>query len=715
MITPFLFTWFNDELFEFNKMVFVYLMATLIGGAWVGRMIWARKLILRRTWFDLPILVFLASQLLATFFSIHPRTSIFGYYSRFHGGLLSTISYVVLFYAAVSNLSAKFLPRLLKGTFAAALVITFLSIPEHFGRAVTCFAINTSQNGLHSLGQIWQNAQATCWIQDVQSRVFSTFGQPNWLAAYAITLIPLGSILAVTRRPKSEQLFYGVTTVLLFVTLLFTKSRSGFLGLAVGGIFLAVLGGAAIWRRERALAPKPNRLDISWMGVVGILVAMLTSLVWFGTPYTPAASAFLQKISYSSSLSVPLATPAPVVDRLESGGTDSGEIRKIVWEGAFKVWQRYPLFGSGVETFAYSYYQDRPMAHNLVSEWDFLYNKAHNEFLNFLATTGLVGLIGYTLMLGSFIGVPIILAYQQKSRQPLLYLSVSAGVIALSISNFFGFSTVMVSVLLFVLPAMVWLWQESPAELAVTPQSRQPFELNQWLAFGITGVVVVALSFSVGKGWLADYLYYQGKQMIRSGNDKIGMAKLEAAIALTPGEPTFYDEAASDYAQLAVTKAVAGDADTATTYVKKALTMSQKLSDLNPVNVNFYKTQARVFLTLSQFEPSFYQSAFQALKIAHELAPTDAKILYNLALLEINMGQPDAGQKDLEKVVQMKSDYEAARQTLGQVYQDKKDFEAAKQQYQYILDKIQPANTFARDQLAAIATLSAQSKKAPLK
>jgi len=45
VITPFIFTWFNQELFEFNKMIFVYLMTIIITSAWITRMIVKQKLI----------------------------------------------------------------------------------------------------------------------------------------------------------------------------------------------------------------------------------------------------------------------------------------------------------------------------------------------------------------------------------------------------------------------------------------------------------------------------------------------------------------------------------------------------------------------------------------------------------------------------------------------------------------------------------------------
>ena len=72
--------------------------------------------------------------------------------------------------------------------------------------------------------------------------------------------------------------------------------------------------------------------------------------------------------------------------------TDSAEIRRIVWSGAIEIARNYPLFGTGPETFAYAYYKYRPAEHNLTSEWDFLYNRAHNEFLNVAATSGFLGL-----------------------------------------------------------------------------------------------------------------------------------------------------------------------------------------------------------------------------------------------------------------------------------------------------------------------------------
>jgi len=93
--TPLLMSPFTSELFEFNKMLFIYFIASVVLFFWLFRMILLKKIILKRTKLDLPIFIFLASQLFSTFFSLDFHTSFFGYYGRFNGGLLSIITYLI--------------------------------------------------------------------------------------------------------------------------------------------------------------------------------------------------------------------------------------------------------------------------------------------------------------------------------------------------------------------------------------------------------------------------------------------------------------------------------------------------------------------------------------------------------------------------------------------------------------------------------------------
>src|SRR5581483_1490788 len=95
-LVPIIFMSNTSELFEFNKMWLTFGLTLLIASAWISKSLIERQIRIKRTRLDIPILLFLTSQVLATIFSIDPHTSLWGYYSRFNGGLYSLFSYAFL-------------------------------------------------------------------------------------------------------------------------------------------------------------------------------------------------------------------------------------------------------------------------------------------------------------------------------------------------------------------------------------------------------------------------------------------------------------------------------------------------------------------------------------------------------------------------------------------------------------------------------------------
>ncbi len=725
-VTPLLFTWFNEELFEFNKMLFAYAVALVVGGCWLAHLAVHRRLHWKKTIFDIPLGLFVLSQLFSTLFSMHPWTSIFGYYTRFHGGLLSTFAYVTLFVVFIQMVPRQRIWDFLKTLAISSIIVSLIAIPEHFGRSFSCVLINSSHLAeTQPLGvvlapdQLWNSYNAQCWIQDVQTRVFATFGQPNWLAAFAITLIPLFSVLAVIRKKVSEQTVFGIASVALFLSLLFTKSRSGIIGLAIGSIWF--VGLAAVWfikyldRKKRTQEVKHLSAYTPIAG--GILACILLSVALFGTPYTPSLSQLLQP-----SAPAPVTETPMVVNRLDEGGTDSGEIRKIVWTGAVKVWQRYPIFGSGVETFAYSYYKDRPMEHNTVSEWDFLYNKAHNEFLNFLATTGIVGLGTYVVLLVVLIGYPAWSALtkkEQTTEERVMLWSISAGLVALTISNALGFSTVMVTVLLFLLPAIAWKLNQPTPTVAntQTPSHSADDELTvrEWVWPGVIALAILVGMLLIWRTWRADYLLAQGKKLNQSQNYSDGIEALEHAYEIGGSEGIFAEELGETYSWLSAAFADAGEATAAAMYRQAAVMKANEMMATNPNNLNFYKTKTRILATLSPQDPELLNEAESVLNAASELAPTDPKVRYNLGLIKLSVNNIEGAQTDFEQSVQMKPNYEEARTSLAKLYLEQGKLDKALEQYQYILDKIQPANIEAQQEVVRIQQTLATASATPRK
>lgn len=209
-------------------MIVVYILATIITGIWVLKILNTKKLFLKRTPLDIPIVLFLASQILSTIFSIDPHTSIWGYYSRSNGGLLSIISYILLYYALVSNFDIKQSLKFLQAAIFGGLLVSLYAIPEHFGFSPSCLIL---------VGEL----NASCWVQDVQARVFATLGQPNWLAAYLAMLIFPTIYFAISAKDTLWKIFYILTTLAMYLAFTFTYSRGATLGLA-GGLFVFLIG-----------------------------------------------------------------------------------------------------------------------------------------------------------------------------------------------------------------------------------------------------------------------------------------------------------------------------------------------------------------------------------------------------------------------------------------------------------------------------------------
>src|SRR3989344_958983 len=182
---PLVFTNNTSELFELNKMWLTWGLTLVIAGAWITQMIAKKQFRIQRTPLDIPILLFLTAHIIATIFSLDQRISWWGYYSRFNGGLLSMMTYTFLYYAFASNVlrrDGQDLVRVTKFIFVlilSGIAVSLWGFPSHFGKDLTCWVFRGELSDV-------------CWTYAFQPqvRMFSTLGQPNWLAAFLIGIIP---------------------------------------------------------------------------------------------------------------------------------------------------------------------------------------------------------------------------------------------------------------------------------------------------------------------------------------------------------------------------------------------------------------------------------------------------------------------------------------------------------------------------------------------
>ncbi|MFC1727808.1 O-antigen ligase family protein [Patescibacteria group bacterium] len=684
-LVPLILTPFNWELFEFNKMLLVYLLGTIITASWAIKMILNKKIIFRRTFWDIPLLIFLATQFLSYLVSISPHTSFWGYYSRFHGGLLSTLTYLLLYWSFVSNLNRQKALKTLRLLLAGSILVGTYGVLQHFG-------IDAKQ-----------------WIQDVQNRVFSTLGQPNWLAAYLVAVIPVTWALVFNDQKRKKTYLYSLPYALcslLFLTLLYTKSRSGLIGFSVAF--------SVFWGLSLTNFKGKNNVKKSFV-TFAFLFLIFTLLV--GTPWTPSFSKITSpKNSPQTKTSQ---TQAPLLI------SESSDIRKIVWKGALNIWKNNPLFGTGPETFAYSYYWHRPRQHNNVSEWDFLYNKAHNEYLNFLATTGTVGFIGYLSLIISFLtwslsrlfnfqlvrakktssskfleAFPFQIEPDKKKTRPKYFfwlMALLSGYTSLLVTNFFGFSVVVTGLIFFLFPAISVVLDQEPKSFKLKPTPALSSTQKS-----LIGLVLFLFFLTIGsffKVWYADFLFAKGEQLGTNGKDDQAVIYLKSAISLRPSEPLFHNSLALPAARLAQLAFTQEEATLSAELADLAVSESDLAINLNPYHLNYWKNRVRVFYALAEINPQYLQDTLESLLQASKIAPTDAKIYYNLGLVYGQLDKLEKAILTLEKTIQLKPNYSDARFALALFYEEENMIKEAIDQLEYILEKINPIHEAAREKL----------------
>jgi len=710
-ITPLLMTKSTSELFEFNKMLFIYGSTVLVAFFWITKMVINKKIILKKTPLDIPILIFFLSQLISTIISIDRHASIFGYYGRFNGGLLSILSYIVLYYAFISNLVS--MEKILKTILASSLLVILWAIPGRFGYDLTCLLFTGKFSNA-----CWDN---TTLAFRPELRAFSTLGQPNWLGAYLAAAFFIGLYFLIKNssfakatedkqnfNSKVKSLIWPIYLFLNFSMILMSRSRSA-IGAVIVGLFLFVI--------YYFFFIKSNFKKV----LVILLIVTVLPIVFFKTgedkidklltlkTYT---NVFQIKKPYLSPLIPNSLTPNPSLNV-----TESFDIRKIVWQGAWELALKYPLFGTGVETFAYSYNFVRSADHNLTSEWDYVYNKAHNEYFNYLATTGFIGLSSYLIFIGVFIiyvvkkikGVSVIPAkagiqkkiidwipsYEgmtDKNNQTLL-VCLLISYITILITNFFGFSTTTIQLFFYLIPALIIMENHQQQETT----KFEKLNTYQWLAVFVISSYTIYLLFSISVYYLADVNYSYGLKYSKINDQQKAAGYFEKGLKLRQ-EPIYMDRFSSSLAYLSAVANIQKQTELAKQISNLSDLYNKKAIEDYPKNVFYWKTRAKnmyYFYQVTGKENELLQGIY-ALKNAKELSPADPKIPYSIALydsmlfdLSKNNLEKQNWQKfsldEINKTIKLKSNYREAYLLKGQLLKKYGLIEEAKKVFEYML------------------------------
>ncbi len=606
--TPLVMNSITSEIFEFNKMIFIYVITLIITFIYVLRII-AKPSKIVHSFFTVIFILFIISQVLSTIYSIDTLTSIFGYYGRWNGGLLSIVSYFVLFFICIQTFSKQQVIRLLQVSLLSSTIVIVWGLLATVGYDFSCFIFTGSLTN-------------SCWTAQFNptERMFSTIGQPNWLGAYLAFHFFIGGYFLIKKIIqnggsfiqsvlKTHSLLLVGYLILNIVALYLTKSRSSLLALGVSLIL-----GMIIFLSKKYIVKKRTEEIVMIIFALGIFLTFFTG--W--------KTGFIQQF---------FALPSETTTV-----TDSFDIRKVVWKGAIDLGLKYPYFGSGVETFAYSYYFTRPMAHNLTSEWDFIYNKAHNEYLNYFATTGFIGVSAYLIVI---ISVFILFwrYYEQDEekmkieKDTLLVTSIMLGYITILITNFFGFSVSTIQLLFYLSPALVIALVQKPKEFKKI--SFETISIKQKISIIFVSILFICGIWYFQNYYIADTEYAKAKIKMGSNDYAEALVLLDSA-RRRKYEHVYEDKMSYTLANLAFVYSFSDEKERASRYILLADVANLRTLEQSPENIQYWRTRGKNYYLFYQINNSQedLQKALVAFEKVTAIAKTDVQSKYTLALFQ---------------------------------------------------------------------------------
>ena len=375
-ITLLLPPFFPDE--KLNRLKLIALGAGLVlcGLLWALRQAAASKITLSRTPMDWPVALYGMAAFLFYRSSRNPATAA----SEFQRMIFSLGAY----FAAVQCLAGPDAGK--KRRWAAAGWAAGAAL-------ISVYGILQKSGGIGRL-QVPQ-----------MERVFATFGNPIFFAAYLIISIPvaLGALLEYKRAWSRAGFLTAI--VLASWALFYTGTRAAFLALpAALLIFYVLLEMRAGWLWSMRIWRNKGKLAVAAAAVIALL------------------------------MSSPKIRDAVHASR----ATATSQTHTLIWKDVFKMWKAHPWLGTGFGTFHVEFPQYA--SDELKAAWpqnERIVNDAHNEFLQTLAETGLAGFSALCLILISFYASAHRYFWSSPEPSPL-FAGLVAGVTALLIQNFFS-------------------------------------------------------------------------------------------------------------------------------------------------------------------------------------------------------------------------------------------------------------------------------------
>ena len=419
-------------------------------------------------------------------------------------------TYALCYIATVQLLSRyRFLKKVLLTLCLLAGAIAFEGIIQKYGSPTKIYWFRATVDNVTMMGP---------WVYHNHFAGYMEMLLPVCLAlflyhrpAFSYDLPLREKILSVFTLPKANMhIILGLCAILMYASIFVSLSRGGIISSTLSLLFFLFL-----------LTRYKDNFSHSARGkyILLFLLVSVAAISWFGWE--------------------------PIFGRFDKIANASGEIqesRLIVWRDSWRMIKDFPIFGSGFGTFLTTYPAYRTVPGK------FIYDHAHNDYLEILTDGGLVGFLLVSLfLLVLFRNTLAVLAKRRDHFATLLTVGSMSGIVALllhSVTDFNmhnGANGLYFFLLCGILVSSSHTRRQATAQESILPPSRS--RQRYWCALAALLLLVSGTihSFGIARG---KYLYKQISSLYLNKNippQKILaiLATAQAAVRADPLEGNY--------------------------------------------------------------------------------------------------------------------------------------------------------------------------------
>lgn len=624
LFVPIFFLPLTTEFFEFNKLALITVFTGFMLLLWVAKMLYDRKVEIARSVMDFPILAAFVVTLLATIFSLHKVSSIYGAQGRWFPSLFGAIVLFVLYYIVSTNISSiKTVKTVVSALILGITISTVVALLSYFGI---------------SLGS----------APYMQIANFTLSGSTITVAVLAALGVSLSLTKLVSSASASKKLLFVGTLAFNFLLVALMGTFPSWAVLGVGLLVAAFFTNPIRWKENK-----------SSLGMAGVIVTAI--LVLGILPFTREV---LINDSYPAEITL---------SARES------------WLVVSSVIRDFPALGTGPSTFGLNYTRYKPLSVNGENYWNVSFDKPYSEAFNVIGSLGIVGIavaLAFTVKALKFV-----LGTKRQMENSSTNAALAVGLVSMMATMFVTYATVTTGFLFALFLALIVAKSRlemtngvslvkisissiaKGAGMSIVSGEKEVFQY-------VIALPLVALAVAAGyfgfRQYSGEYFMRQAIAAAQENNGSLTYRLQQKAISAFPRRDVYHNSYANTNLALANTLSSKEDLTeeeraTAQALIAQAIRSTRVTTEvLNPLSAANWETRANIYRALIGVAGDAADWSIRSYNTAIQLDPASPRLRLNLGGIYYAAGDYLSAANLFNQSTSLKGDYANAHYNLAQ-------------------------------------------------